>query len=147
MEKEKDDQLPFVDILLRKSGHWWLHQHLGMPQGHTHQSIPGFQSHHPLAHKRAVVWTLMCRAESLSSSAVILVEEEKHVVEALHKNGYSNGFIRKPCRTCLHADMDSQQDSEAHMTLTLPCICGLSESIRRILSPLSIWISFHPFKT
>ena len=87
----------------------------------------------------------MCRAEGLSSSAVSRVEEEKHVVEALHKSGYPKGFIRK--QSCLSADMASQQDSETRTTLTLPYISGLSESIRRILSPLAIQVSFCPFKT
>ena len=44
----------------------------------------------------------MCRAEGLSSSAVSRVEEEKHVVEALQRNGYPKGFIQK--QTCRHAD-------------------------------------------
>ena len=102
-----------------------------------------FQSHHPVAHKRAVIRALMCRAEGLSSSAVSRVEGAKHMVETLHKSGYPKGFICK--QTCLHADIWPL--SRTRETLTLLYISGLSESIRRILSPLSIQVSFHPFKT
>ena len=87
----------------------------------------------------------MCRAEGLSSSAVSRVAEEKHVVEALQRNGYPKGFIHK--QTCPRTDQASQKDNETRANLTLPYISGLSESIRRILSPLSIQVSFRPLKT
>ena len=54
------------------------------------------------------------------------------------------GFIRK--QTCLRTDMASQPDSKTRTTLTLPYISFLSETIRRILIPLSIRVSFCPFK-
>ena len=87
----------------------------------------------------------MCRAEGLSSSAVSRVKKEKHIVEALQRNGYPKGFIQK--QTCRHADRVSMQDSETHAYLTLPYISGLSEAIRQILSPLSIRVSFGPLRT
>ena len=73
------------------------------------------------------------------------VEEEKHVVEALQRNGYPKGFIQR--QTGLRAGRAAQQDSETRMTLTLPYIGGLSESIRQILSPLAIQVSFRPLRT
>ena len=62
---------------------------------HTDQYLH-FQSHHPVAHKWAVVKTLMGRAEDLSST-VNRVEEEKHVVEALQTNGYRKRQTWKGC--------------------------------------------------
>ena len=64
------------------------------------------------------------------------------MVEALQRSGFPKGFIQK--QTCLRADRASLQDSETRATLTFPYISGLSESTRRILSPLSIQILFHP---
>ena len=46
---------------------------------------------HPATHKRAVVKTLLCRDEALSSSGVSRME--KHVTKALQKNGYPISFI------------------------------------------------------
>ena len=58
VEKKSGGQLP--------PDPWWgrLHQHLGLPQAHPHRPVLGFQSHHPAAHKRAVIWTLMHQAEA-----------------------------------------------------------------------------------
>ena len=67
------------------------------------------------------------------------------MVEVLYRYGYPKGFIQR--QTCLSAGRDAQQDSVTRVTLTLPYIGGLSESIRRILSPLAIRVSFCPFKT
>ena len=68
----------------------------------------------------------MCRAGDLSSLAVSRVEEEKHEVEALQKNGCPKGVIHK--QTCLHVDRASQQDRETCATLTLPYIIVVCQS-------------------
>ena len=75
----------------------------------------------------------MGRAEGLSSSTMNHVEE-KHMVQALQRNGYPKGFIQR--QTCLRAGRAAQQGKETRATLTLPYIGGLSEPIRWILSPL-----------
>ena len=144
VEKENGGQLPFLDILLSRESDGSISTSVYRKATHTDQYL-NFQSHHPVAHKRAVVRTLMCRAEGLSSSAVSRVAEEKHVVEALQRNGYPKGFIHKQTRP--RTDQASQKDNETRANLTLPYISGLSESIRRILSPLSIQVSFRPLKT
>ena len=61
---------------------------------HTNQYL-SFISYHPMAHKVAVVRTLMTRASALSSSGVERVDEEKKIVEALQQNGYPLGFVHK----------------------------------------------------
>ena len=82
--------------------------------------IESFQSHHPVAHKWAVVGTLMGRAEGFSSSTVNRVEEEKHVVEALQRNGYPKGIIQR--QICLRTGRAAQQDSETRATLSSPAL-------------------------
>ena len=59
---------------------------------HTNQYL-SFDSHHPVAHKAAVVRILMHRASTLSSNSVERVTEEKKVMKALRANGYPSGFI------------------------------------------------------
>ena len=59
----------------------WL-QLLCVPKAtHTDQYLC-FHSHHPAAHKRTVVRTLICRTEALSSSGVSRVQEGKLVSQA-----------------------------------------------------------------
>ena len=61
-----------------------------------------FQSHHPLAHKAAVVQILFSRADNICSSLLEKGMEEEHVItHALKSNGYPAQFIRsqsKPTR-------------------------------------------------
>ena len=87
----------------------------------------------------------MCRAEALSSSGVSHVQEEKLVPQALQGNGYPKGFIHK--HTCPQPDRQTLRDQVACGSVTLPYIRGLSESIRRVLAPLAIQVTFHPFRT
>ena len=81
VEKESDEQLPFLDILLTREEGGSISTSVYRKTTHTDQYL-NFESHHPVAHKRAVVKTLLCKAEALSSSGVNRVEEEKHVTKA-----------------------------------------------------------------
>ena len=54
---------------------------------HTNQYV-SFDLHHPVAHKAAVVRTLIHRASTLSSNSVERVAEEKKIMVALKDNGY-----------------------------------------------------------
>ena len=144
IEKESDGQLPFLDILLNREEDGSISTSVYRKATHTDQYLC-FHSHHPAAHKRAVVRTLMCRAEALSSSGVSRAQEEKLVSQALQGNGYPKGFIRK--HTCRQPDQQTPRDQVASGSVTLPHICRLSESICRVLHPLAIQVSFHPCRT
>ena len=100
MGKESDRQLPFLDIFLsREDGS--ISTSVQHKATHTDQYWC-FHSHHPAAHKQAVVGTLMCRAESLSLSGVSRAQKEKLVFQPLQGNGYHKGFIHK--HTCPQPD-------------------------------------------
>ena len=144
MEKESDGQLPFLDILLTREEDGSVSTSVYRKTAHTDQYL-NFESHHPAAHKRAVVKTLLHRADALSSSGVSRAEEEKHVTNALQRNGYPISFIRRhtvPTRSSQVLDSSGWRAS-----LTLPYLGGLSESLRRVLSPLAIQVTFRPFRT
>ena len=129
IEWESDGQLPFLDILLNREEDGSISTSVYHKATHTDQHLC-FHSHHPAAHKRAVVRTLMCRAEALSSSGVSRVQEEKLVSQALQVNGYSKGFIHK--HTCPQPDQRTPRNQVARRSVTLPYISGLSKSIRRV---------------
>ena len=69
----------------------------------------------------------MHRAEILSLSEVSRVEEEKHVTEALQRNGYPASSIRK--NTGSQPSLGPPDGTERHTPLTLPYFSGLSESL------------------
>ena len=52
-----------------------------------------FASHHPLAHKAAVVRTLQCRANAISSTVEAYEREEGHVIDVLLRNRYPKSFV------------------------------------------------------
>ena len=86
IERESNGQLPFLDILLNREEDGSISTSVYRKATHTDQYL-SFHSHHPAAHKRAVVRSLMCRAEALSSSGVSHAQEEKLVSQALQGNG------------------------------------------------------------
>ena len=61
------------------------------------------------------------------------------------ENGYPSGLIHKhSCPTRRRQEVD---DRRPKTTLTLPYIKGLSEAVRRILTPLDVKVVFRPLNT
>ena len=79
-----DSQLPFLDIHLNREEDESISTSVYRKATHTDQYLC-FHSHRHAAHKRAVVRTLMCRAEALSLSEVSRVQEENLVSQALQE--------------------------------------------------------------
>ena len=86
VESESEGRLPFLDVLLTREEDGSISTSVFRKATHTDQYL-AFESHHPTAHKKAVVRTLMCRAETLSSSGVSRAQEEVRVQHSLRKNG------------------------------------------------------------
>ena len=138
VEKMSSGQMPFLDVLLMREEDGTVSTSVYRKPTHTEQYL-AFESHHPMAHKR----TLMHRAEALCSSGVSRAQEEKRLQEALEKNGYPATFVQK--LRLPQTDRDERQT--ARTSVTIPYIHGLSQSIRRMLSPLDIRVAFRPFQT
>ena len=69
VEEESDGRLAFLDVQLSRNDDGTVCTSVYCKATHTNQYL-AFESHHPIAHKVAVVKTLMSRAEALSSSGV-----------------------------------------------------------------------------
>ena len=99
---------------------------------HTGQYL-AFESHHPMAHKRAVVRTLMHLAKALCFSGVSRVQE------ALEKNGYLAAFVQR--LSLPQPGLDEEEKAQTYVTI--PCVQGLSQFI---CSGLDIRVTFRPFR-
>ena len=77
-----------------------------------------------MAHKAAVVRTLMTRAENLSSLGVDRTEEEKRVTDALGDNDYPSGFIQ------WHIITSKRREEVEIKRPKAPYIRGLSQVIK-----------------
>ena len=82
VEEESDGRLAFLDVQLSRSEDGTVSTSVYRKATHTNQYL-AFESHHPVAHKVAVVKTVMSRAEALSSSSVEQAQEEKEITGTL----------------------------------------------------------------
>ena len=94
VERESRRQLPFLDVLLTREKDGTISSEVYQKPNHMNQYL-AFDSHHPTAHKIAVVRTLMGRVETLSSAGVSCVQEERRIQDSLQRNGYPTAFITK----------------------------------------------------
>ena len=94
VEMESDGQLPFLDVLLRHDPDGSISTSVYRKPTHTDRYLD-FSSHHPLAHKIAVVRTLHTRAESINSSVLGKDKETKHLRQALTSNGYPKAVMHR----------------------------------------------------
>jgi len=99
-----------------------------------------FQSHHPLAHKLAVVKTLQNRANTHCTYANDGLVEQKRVSQALMKNGYPRRVTQQRMETATRNQR--RQESNPRATVTIPYVRGTSEAIKRVLAPLTSEPSF-----
>ena len=94
VKEESDGRLAFLDVQLSRSEDGTVGTSVYHKATHTNQYL-AFESHHPVAHKVAVVKTLMSRAEALPFSSVERAQEEKEITGTLKKNGYPSSFVYK----------------------------------------------------
>ena len=94
--------------------------------------------HHPF---HLLLWDRVFRMDQL------LFESPKvpqRVQQSLQKNGYPAAFIT---RHSLPQPVPRNEEQTARASVTIPYIHGLSKSIRRVLSPLAIKVTFQRFQT
>ena len=129
-EESVEGTLPFLDVCVHRESDGSISTSIFRKATHTDQHL-AFNSHHPVAHKAAVVRTLVDRAHKLSSTCCGRTAEERRVVEALQKNGYPTGFIHRYSN--VEPRRESASRSRPKTSLTVPYISELSETLRRIL--------------
>ena len=143
VELESDDKLPFLDVLLQRDPDGSISTTVYRKATHTDHYLD-FMSHHPLAHKLAVVKTLHGRAEAICSDVTTKDQETRHIRQALINNGYPRGVLQHDATP---APMRPAEDHSQGPVITLPYVHGLSEAVRRVLTPLGLRVSFRPNTT
>jgi len=79
-----------------------------------------FRSDHPLQHKKAVIKTLLCRAERLTSSEANYKEEINRVQLALKNNGYPSALT-----TLSQISNNAKKTTANRSSVVLPYYRGL----------------------
>jgi hypothetical protein len=87
MQLEKENKLPFLDILVEKNPDGSLGHSMYRKPTHTDLYLHAESEHHP-AQKRTGLLTLVCRARAICDTDS-LEAELLHLKRTLRKNGYS----------------------------------------------------------
>ncbi|KFD47209.1 hypothetical protein M513_11916 [Trichuris suis] len=90
MEKEVDNKLPFLDVLVIKQGNN-LKTTVYRKPTHSDRYLH-FTSHHPMAVKRGIVKGMVDRAHAICDPT-FLQSELKHITHTLTANGFQDSFF------------------------------------------------------
>lgn len=140
MECEKDDQLPFLDVLIYKKSDGSLGHKVYRKPTHTDRYINADSNHHP-AQKQGVINTLVNRAFKISDEEHIS-DELNHLTKALQKNGFQKKDINRVIRK--HGHPKDRPEKEHIGLAFLPYIQGCTDKISRIFEKSKIRTIFTP---
>ncbi|XP_071442511.1 uncharacterized protein [Hetaerina americana] len=145
MELEKNKQIPFLDVLVKRKEDGSLGHAVYRKATHTDRYLNSLSHHHP-AQKASLVELLVHRAYELSD-AESLSAEKKHTMTALQKNVYKSSVVLKRTakeekRRLNHSEIRSEAETTKAYA-KIPDIAGTSEKISRILRKHNIAMRYN----
>ena len=143
MEIEKDNKLPFLDVLVYKKSNGTLGHTVYRKPTHTNRYLNAESHHHP-AQLKSVVKTLIKRSERLADNENYNTES-KIIKEALQQNGYNEQFIKKATKQQKKSTTEKEKE-EFKSVAYLPYVKGTTDRIGRILNKNNIRTIFKPSK-
>ncbi|CAH8666661.1 unnamed protein product [Dicrocoelium dendriticum] len=141
-EEENNEHLPFLDVLIRRTGAERLKTTVYRKSTHTDQ-ILNYGSNHPAAHKRSCVQTLFKRAQTHCSTPQLRRAEEDYLFNLLKRNSYTKGFILR-CLASQKVARHTSTNVTAEKRTTLPYVNGISEMATRLLLPFEVKVAHQP---
>ena len=147
MEIEKDNSLPFLDIFIQRKEDGTLGHQVYRKPTHTDLYLNGLSHHHP-SQKRAVISTLLHRANIVADKDS-LPQEIKHLRETFRRNGYTEREIslaiirtdaeRKENRVESFLEPDvSPRQKKPIARACLPYVSTVAGKVSRILAKWNI---------
>ena len=143
VERETERKISFLDVTVCRQDDGQLSTKVYRKPTHTERYL-SFDSHHPVAHKKAVIKSLTDRAKTIPSSVDQQSKEMKHVIAALSANGYPKRFVidaSKPKRPSPQTPATAPDDKKSFCIL--PYVKGTTEPIKRILNNYNIKLAPH----
>ena len=144
-EMEKDNALPFLEVLVKRNKDGCLSTSIYRKPTHTDQLL-NFDSHHPLSSKRSVVSSLSKRCNLIPSTTEARTQEKFYLRGVFAANNYTKEFVFQAAFQSTSVSKSPNCDSPK-ATVTIPYIKGISEHIRRILAECNIQIRFKTVNT
>ena len=109
-----------------------------------------FNSSHPILAKRALVRTLMDRAENVCSDLEILAKEVEHICKVLCSNNYPQWLIDKQDKSDKSGSLihpDTVHKIKKQFFVSVPYFPGLSKSFKKIFKYTTIQVCFKRVNT
>ena len=136
MEKEQDNRLSFLDVLITRTEQGFRSSVYRKP---TFTGLYlNFNSHHPYNVKKGIVRCLQHRAKVISSDDVYQ-EEMDSLRETLHRNNYPESITS----ATRNLDRKTEDNTRKLTTVCLPYVKGLAEKIQKICGPYDIRTTFR----
>ena len=137
MEKEQDNKLSFLDVLITPTEHGFCTSVYRKPTFTGHYL--NFHSHHPYNVKKGIVCCLQHRAKAISSDE----KEMDSLKETLHQNNYPESITS----ATINLDHKTEEDTRKLTTVCLPYARGLAENVQKIYNPYNIRTTFRSEST
>ncbi|XP_046404093.1 uncharacterized protein LOC124169501 [Ischnura elegans] len=144
METEKDNRIPFLDILIYRKGNGRLGHSVYRKPTHTDLYLNGRSHLHP-SQKAAVMSTLIHRAKSICDSES-LPKELLHLKKTFRQNGHNGRDISKALKRAFtnHNTATKEEGEKPIAFAGLPFVSTVSCKIARILKRHDIKTYFRP---
>ena len=141
-EEEKNGRIPFLDTCLHVNEDGSTKVTVYWKPTHTDQYL-NFHSNHHLQHKRAVVNTLLLRAQTLVSEETDKAKEIQHVKQALRSNNYPDWMLTIP-NTGTGSRVSEESVNEKRIYASVPYIKGISERLQRAIKSHEVTLVHKP---
>ena len=126
MEKEQENQLPFLDVLLKKKQNGALSHTVYRKPTHTNRYLNANSHHHP-AQFFSVAKSLAYRSQHLTDK-----DHYKNEINTLKNVLKNNGYQRKTIEKALNHSQKTERKTETNK-IFLPYIKGTTDKIGRVL--------------
>ncbi|BHF85863.1 hypothetical protein SprV_1002903700 [Sparganum proliferum] len=142
-EEEQEQQLPSLDVLVRRNLNGELETAVYRKATNTTQLL-SFHSNHPISHKRSCAKTLFKRVQTHCSKPEDRAREARYLRDQFVQNGYPRAFLSRCIRGRHQRTRASTPPTIWH---SLPYIKGVSEATERIAAELGVGIAHRPKAT
>ena len=122
-----DGRLPFLDVGICHCSDGSIETSVHRKPTHTDKYL-NFISHHPLAHKRAVIQAVTSKASTHSSDSHSKSKEMNRIMSCLKLDGFPKAFIMSSQRQPIFATSTSKTEWKG--IAVIPYIQGTLEHLR-----------------
>jgi hypothetical protein len=143
MEVEKNNCLPFLDVLVSKNSDGTLRHSVFRKSTHTDRYLHAESHHHP-QQKASAIKTLFHRARVVSDKDSF-DRERSHLFRSFQKNGYRPEVIRKIAKEREDAQdltRTTLRKPKPAAFAVIPYVAGTSEKISRVLAKHNVVTRF-----